>query len=349
MTLPSRPTFSPQDYDYFACVREVVSLVWCVCVPATFHITGAVVFMWLVGFKLHITSHYSTPHHIKRFHIIPSHHTKRFYFTPPSTSHHSTSPLHNIPHHVTTYHMFHATSHRHLMSQHVSPRTTIFYIWHRITNTAVCLPPPFHTTTSRSTTYSTSHSHSPHLAPFHIHNYTTPHPHSASQHISHHTIFHITLHHHIWHQNTLHHFSHLTSHNNRAAHCTCRILHHHISHHDVTFHILHYPTFHIPGHHIPHRAVFHITHFAFQLYHVWNCNIPHRTTFHIPRHVSYRTIIHIRSLAISRHTIPHHAHIPPRHHAMHITTLKYNTSALSHSTHSTLYFNHHSASITPPV
>ena len=237
------------------------------------------------------------------------------------------------------------------MSQHVSPRTTIFYIWHRITNTAVCLPPPFHTTTSRSTTYSTSHSHSPHLAPFHIHNYTTPHPHSASQHISHHTIFHITLHHHIWHQNTLHHFSHLTSHNNRAAHCTCRILHHHISHHDVTFHILHYPTFHIPGHHIPHRAIFHITHFAFQLYHVWNWNIPHRTTFHIPRHVSYRTIIHIRSLTISRHTIPHHAHIPPRHHAMHITPLKYkyNTSTLSHSTHSTLYFNHHSASITPPV
>ena len=49
-------------------------------------------------------------------------------------------------------------------------------------------PQSAHTTTSRSTTNYTIH-----IAPFHIHNYSAPHPHSASQHISHHTIFHIHI------------------------------------------------------------------------------------------------------------------------------------------------------------
>ena len=99
-----------------------------------------------------------------------------FHTTPPFTSHHSTS-----------HHHFHATSPRHLMLQHISPRTTIF----------------LHTaTTSQSTTCFTSlHSNSPHLTPFHIHNYFTPHPHSTPHHIPHritppHLDF--TSRHHIW-------------------------------------------------------------------------------------------------------------------------------------------------------
>ena len=65
------------------------------------------------------TSHYSTPHHIKRFHIthhsITSHqkilHRTTFHITPfHTTPFHVTPPLHNIPHHITTYRMFHATS-----------------------------------------------------------------------------------------------------------------------------------------------------------------------------------------------------------------------------------------------
>ena len=44
-----------------------------------------------------------------------------------SNQHNNTPPLHNIPHRITTY-MFHATSDRHLMSQHISPQSTIFYI-----------------------------------------------------------------------------------------------------------------------------------------------------------------------------------------------------------------------------
>ena len=219
--------------------------------------------------------------------------------------------MHNIPHHIATYHMFHTTSRRHLMSQHVSPDHHILHLTSHYT--AVCFPSPFHITTSRSTTYST-YSHSPYLAPFHIHN-NNHNTHIKHQHISHHTIFHITLHHHIlilhhiWHHNTLHHFPHLT------AHCgTCRILLHHISHHDVTFHILYYATFHIAPYSTSHILHFNYTMSEIATFH----SAPHFT--YTPHHVSYRTIIHIRSLATSRHTIPHHAHILPRHHAMHITT-----------------------------
>ena len=159
--------------------------------------------------------------------------------------------------------MFHATSRRRrLLLQQISPRTTLFYIWHNITPQ------------SASHHHITPHleaQHVPHLAPFHTRNYSTPHPHSTSQHrSSHHTIFHIALHHQILilHHTTsditthrLHfHFSDVTT---IIAHCICHILHHHISHH-VTFHILQYVTFRIARHHCPHHAIFHITHFAAQ-------------------------------------------------------------------------------------
>ena len=135
--------------------------------------------------------------------------------------------------------MFHATSLRHLILQHISPRTTIFYIWDHITLQSAASAPPFHTTTSRSTR-STSHRRSTsytipypqlfHTTPtFNITPYSTSHyttPDSTYWVALHHHI--LILHqrdHHIWRHNTLHHFLHLTSHYNHAAHAT--IPHHH--------------------------------------------------------------------------------------------------------------------------
>ena len=131
------------------------------------------------------------------------------------------------------------------MSQHILPRTTIFYIWHRITSRSVCLPPPFHTTSW--STYSTSHS-TPHLThsqhhstchtiPFHstIRIYTTTSwfyitpPRLTSQHIASYTSDiaqqsqHITIPHHIPTSRT---FPQLA---------LCNIPHHTILHITVTF------------------------------------------------------------------------------------------------------------------
>ena len=212
------------------CAWSCVPFVSCVCVFQPHSASQVLECLFNVGFKLHFTSHYSTPHHIKHFHITHSitPHQKilyhaTFHITPfHNTPFHITPPLHNIPHHITTYHMYHTTSHRHLMSHLASDH----HILHLTYYTAVCLPPPLDTTTSQSTTYST-YSHSPHLAPFHIHNYSTPRPHSTSEHISHNTIFHITLH--------------------RSLHPTT-ISHHHILKHNI-FHTT--PTFNITAHFTP--------------------------------------------------------------------------------------------------
>ena len=141
------------------------------------------------------------------------------------------------------------------MLQHISSRTTMFYIWNHVT-LQFASTPPFHTITSQSATCSTSHS--PHLTPFHttptfnITAYFTP------QHISHCITsppLDFTSHHHIWHHTTI------TQH---TAYATffITIPHHHISHHIVIFHILHYATFHIPGHHIPHHTIYSTTHIS---------------------------------------------------------------------------------------
>ena len=182
--------------------------------------------------------------------------------------------------------MFHATSRRHLMfATHL---TSDHHILHLTSHyTAVCLGATIsHHNISKHNMF-----HSPHITPFHIHNYSTPHPHSTSQHISHHNIFHIALHHtrfhialhhHIWHHNTLHHFPHLASHYNHSALLNTTIPHHHwhfTSHRNFS-HLALWQHFHIPGHHIPHHAIFHILHFN-QSHHVWNCYIPHLATFHI--------------------------------------------------------------------
>ena len=204
----------------------------CVCVCSghiPHHKCCSVYVLSRVQFAFHTTQFHTTLN-IFKSHIIPSHHTKRFYTTPPFTSHHSTPPfhitppLHNIPHHITTYRMFHATSLRHLMSQHISPRTTIFYIWHHITPQSAShhhFTPPH-----LKAQHSTSHKHSPHRTipdPQLFH--TTPTfnttAHFTPHHIPHRIPPHLDFtssHQHSWHHNTLHHFPHLTSHNHSTLH-----------------------------------------------------------------------------------------------------------------------------------
>ncbi len=155
--------------------------------PTSFHITSAVSVYVIsrVQIAFHTTRLYTSD--IKHFHIAHS-----------ITSHHFSR--HTIPHHATivhsTYHttctyMFHATSGRHLMSQHISPRTTIFYIWHHITPQSAShhrfTPPHLKAQHIRHRIATV------HIAPFRIHNDCTPHPHSTSQYISHH-ISHIPHH-----------------------------------------------------------------------------------------------------------------------------------------------------------
>ena len=120
---------------------------------------------------MHFTAHNSTPHHINTF----SHHTS---FHPTShqkgfTSHHlscHTIPHHTIPHHTTIAQ--HSTSHYYIPHVHATSQTfnvathltSDHHILHLTSHyTAVCLTPPFHTTTSQSTCF-TSHSHSHHPA-----------------------------------------------------------------------------------------------------------------------------------------------------------------------------------------
>ena len=138
---------------------------------------------------MHFTSHYSTPHHIKCFHITHHFITSRqtiLHHTNFHVTFHTTPPLH-IPHHITTYHTFHATS----QTFDIATRLTSDHILHLTPHyTVVCPPPPFHATTSLSTTYSTSHSTIPHpqlfhTTPIHITARFTPHhiPHRITPHI----------------------------------------------------------------------------------------------------------------------------------------------------------------------
>ena len=267
-----------------------------------------------VQFAFHTTQF---SHHIKHFHIthhsITSHQKILHH-----TTFHVTPPLHNIPHHITTYRLFHATSLRHLMSQRISPRTTIFYIWHHITPQSAShhhfTPPhlkaqhiPHHTATV-------------HIAPFHIHNYSTPHPHSTPQHISHHTIFHIAYHLIlILHRHTT--TADITTHciifhiwrHTTTAHCICHILHHHNSTppHFTSPNFPHFALCNIPHNEAP-QSIFDIAHYAFHI--TPGLKIPHRTTFHIhiTPHFTSHHIIHLKSRDSStcQHTISH-AHIPP--------------------------------------
>ena len=114
-----------------------------------------------------------TPHHLSR-HTIPHHttiaqHSTSHYYIPHVLRH--ISQTFNVATHlISDHHILHLRSHY----------------------TAVCLGTTIkHHHISKHMFHIT---HSPHLTPFHIHNYSTPHLHSASQHISHHTIFHIALH-----------------------------------------------------------------------------------------------------------------------------------------------------------
>jgi len=290
--------FSPLDFDYFVCVREVVCH-WfraCVCsghIPHHECRSVYVINRVQITFRitlLHTTLNVFTPR------IIPSHNAKRFYIPlSHTTPFHITLPLHNIPHHFSAYYMFHVL--RRLMSQHISPRTTIFNIWHHITPQSAShrhFTPPHHTGTVHISHHSTSTSiphHTlniaAHFTPHHIpHHITPPHHDFTSQ----------------W---------HLTTH--------CIIFH--IRHHTTTTqHTLHMATFFItiPHHHggnshrnFPHLALCNIPHTRTP--HSMPHHIPHHTfcisvTFHIVQylkfqhftytshHISRRTIIHLKSL-----------------------------------------------------
>ncbi len=255
--------------------------------------------------------------------------------------------------------MFHATSLRHLMSQHISPRTTIFYIWHHITPQSAShhhfTPPHLKAQHIRH------HTATVHIAPFQIHNYSTPHPHSTPQHISHHTIFHIAYHLIlILHRHT--NTADITTHciifhiwrHTTTAHCICHILHHHNSTppHFTSPNFPHFALCNIPHNwrgttvHTTPYSTSHILHFT--SHQVWKCNIPHRTTFHI--HITPHFISHHNSPQITwlHHVSAHHFTCP--HSTMHIATFKYKihitlpTAHIPyHTTHPTLHFDHHSA------
>ena len=288
------------------------------CVPATFHITSAVVFMYAIRVQI-------------AFHITLLNTTLNV-FTSPFTSHHSTPQ-----HHCTTFQiaLLHtACSMPHLMSQHITSDHHILYpTLHR------SLPP----------TAISHHCISKHNIPHHtvhIHNYTTPHPHSASAYFTPHRVPHYTTTSDITTHCSVFHIRHHTTILQYIAYATVfttTIPYHHISHHIITVHILYYATVHIPGHHIPHHTfcisvAFHITPYQkFQ-----------HSTLH---HISHNFIIHIKSL---HHISAHHSTSRPHsisHYAMHIAKFKYKfhitlfnitLQTTPHIPH--CIFDHHSAS-----
>ena len=156
--------------------------------------------------------------------------------------------------------------------------------------TAVCIPSPFHTTTSQSTTYSTSHSHSPHRTiphpqrlhttpTFNITVYFTPH---QSYSTSHATTSDIN-------RSTLHLFPHLTTVAQHIAYATFFIT---ISHRiiyatfqDTPFHTTPYSTLHL----CRISVTFHITpHFTSNHNHI-------KSRHHISaRHSTFRHKHHIQ-------------------------------------------------------
>ena len=256
---------------------------------------------------------------------ISHHHTSKsniFHIQPQSTSH-------TIPHPQ----LFHTTPTFNISTFHTTPYSTSHY-------TAVSIPPPFHTTTSQSTTYSTSHSHSPHLTPFHIHNYSTPHPQSQLFHTTP-TITTIPHHTHNQHHSTFHPTPYSTSHYTSTSwfHITPPLL---TSQHIASFSTLDisqqsHSTLHMPHSSPPQfHTTFHITSWLST-----SCIMQHSTfcisiTFHITPclklQLTFHITPHLRSL---HHILAHHSTTGPHstaHHAMHIATVEYKLHIpLSHS------------------
>ena len=259
------------------------------CVPATFHKCCSVYVISRVQIAFHTKLH--TTINVFTSHIISSHRTERFL--------HIT--FHVTPFHTTPFHISHTTIAQHSTSHYYIPHVprhisqAAFIVATDLTSDHHIL----HNITPQSASHHhiTPHleaQHVPHLTPFHTRNYSTPHPHSTSQHrSSHHTIFHIALHHHILilHHTTTSditthrlHFPHLTWHNNRS-----------------TLHMPHSSPPHFTSRNFPHFAVCNISHsttplstprhiphhtfcssIAFHIIRpVWNCNGLHRTTFHV--------------------------------------------------------------------
>ena len=186
-------------------------------------------------------------------------------FTPNDFTSHQATIAHSTWH--TTYHMFHATSQTFNTSQ-----TTIFYIWHHITPQSASHHQ--HVTPPHLKVQHIPH-HSPHLTPFRIHNYSTPHPHSTSQYISPHLTS-VTTHcifFHIWRLATI------------TAHCICHILHRSSTRPHFTSHrnFSHLALCNIPYTRTPHSTPRHIPHHTFCI----------SVTFYITRAMSEIATFHI--------------------------------------------------------
>ena len=292
---------------------------------------------------MHFTSHYSTPHHIKRFHI--THHSMPKDFT----SHHLS--CHTIPHHTTIAQ--HSTSHYYIPMSHATSRTLCWNTSHlgppyfqylRSHYTAVCLG----TTISR-------HHISKHM--FHIHIshhpiYTTI-PHHT--HIQHHSIFHTTPY------STFITPPHLTSQDiesfstsdiTQQSHSALHIPHSSPPQfHTTTFTWRNFPLMqhstyialcNIPHNRTPHSTPRHITHFAFQLHHVWKHS--QRTTFRKNRSTAPHLCTHSTSCphftpCTSHSNINFTSHYPIAPHIPHcISTIIPHHTAMSNmapSNHST--------------
>ena len=215
---------------------------------------------------------------------------------------------HTIAQHSTSHYyipMFHATSHRRLVLQHISPRTTIFYIWHHITLQSASASPRLTAHVPHRTVHTIPH---PQLF--------TPHPPATSQHILHH---HITLphldftYHHIWtHCIIFHIWRHTT------VHCISHILHHH----NFSSH-----------RHCPHFALCNITHTRTP-----HSTPPYSTQLHFNRTMSEIATFHIAphftSVTPTFHTTP-----CPSPHSIYI----YCHITLSHSTHSKPHYTSYTA------
>ena len=322
-----------------------------------------------VKIAFHITL---TPHQIKRFHI--TYH----YITPKDFTHHLSR--HTIPHHtiaqhsISHYYIPHVPCHISQTFNVATHLTSDHHILHlRSHYTAVCLGTTIsHHHISTEAHAVPHHTDSPHLTRVAIpypQLFATPHPHSTSQHISHHHIPHrITPHQipyritppHLTSQHIASFSTYMTYDITLQSHSTLHIT---IPHHHWLSTFCNMATF--PHTRTPHstRHSPHTLHFN-KSHHVWNCNIQHRTTFHI----HWRHFAPNRSTT-SRHTIPHHAmhtsphsdinytsHCPKPHHTSHTAfQLSFYITAMSnkplrphHSVYSTTRFcitaHHHSRS-----
>ena len=249
----------------------------------------------------HITSKYFTSHYLS-CHTIP-HHT---------IPNHTTIAQHSTPHTNVPRHISQTVN----VATHISPQTTIFYIWDHITLQSA-LTPPFHTTTSWSTFHITQPQSTSH---------TIPHPQLLHHtHIQHYSIIQTTTY------STLHYTTTswfyitqpcIASFHNCTAHCICHILDHNSTPPHFTYNFPHFALCNIPHTRTAHSTQHHIPHHTF-------CNaitpclkLQHSTLHHISNTLTSHFTSHHNSHQSLHHISAYHSTSCPHstsHHAMHIT------------------------------